>query len=193
MPKDSPSDRAGLAFDRIFDAALVEYLGRETEPPADFTAWVLDRDLTDPGKHTLDVRILINRKQLSDLVLGLDTVIKSLDHVGMTQAKFLEALQELAAQAEKDPGRIARAHELADTGLLPAFIEGLPYTSEILSLTLEQFAEMTAEHKSGLEGRLRAKLQQYREINADVSGWKKLNEADTPAEMVYPLSLEALP
>jgi len=193
IPEASPSQRARLAFDRIFDAALVEYMGRNTQPPKDFVAWVLDRDLTDPAKRTLAVRVLIDRKQLSDLVVGLATVIKSLDRAQITQAKFLEALQELAAQAEKDPAQIAQASKLSETGLLPAFIEGLPYTSEVLSLSNELFAEMTAEQKSGLEGRLRAKLQQYRQINEDVGGWVKLNETDPPADMVYPLNIDALP
>lgn len=178
---------------KLFDAALVEYLGKETNPPKDIVAWVLDRDLTDPGVPALDVKVLLNREQLNDLVVALDTVLKGLSHAEMTQRQFFDALQSVAAQAEKDPERIARARKLKDAGLLPAFVESLPYKSEILEMSDASFGQMTAEQRSGLEQRLKAKLQQYREVNEQVDGWVKLNEQDERTKMVYPLPLNALP
>lgn len=185
--------RSVQVFKKLFDAALVEYLGKETNPPKDIVAWVLDRDLTDPGVRSLEVRVLVNREQLSDLLVALDTVIKGLNNAEMTQRQFFDALQAVAAQAEKDPERIAKAQKLRDAGLLPAFVESLPYKSEILELSDAEFGGMTAEQKSGLEQRLKAKLAQYRKVNEQVDGWVKLNEQDEGTKMVYPLQLDALP
>jgi hypothetical protein len=177
----------------VFDAALVEYLGKEAEPPKDVVAWVIDRDLTDPSVPALEVRVLINREQLNDLVVGLDTVLKAVKRADVTQRRFFEALQAIAAQTEKDPERISKAQKLADAGLLPAFIQSLPYKSDILSLDNERFASLTAEERNTLEQRLNAKLQQYRDVNEQADGWVKLNETDPNTKMVYPLHLDALP
>ena len=52
---------------------------------------------------------------------------------------------------------------------------------------------MTAEQRSSLDSSLRAKLQQYYDINEQVDGWVKLNEGDAEIDMVYPLHLDYLP
>jgi len=55
------------------------------------------------------------------------------------------------------------------------------------------YASMTAEQRSALENSLRAKLQQYRDINEQVDGWVRLNETDPEGSKVYPLILDYLP
>ncbi|MFQ5913548.1 MAG: vWA domain-containing protein [Nitrospinota bacterium] len=190
----SPEEQVARAFRKVFNAALVEYIGKKTAaPPKDVVAWVIDRDLTDPTVRSLEVRVLINREQLSDLVVALDTVLKAVQKVDITQPKFFEALQAIAAQTSKEPERIAKAKTLADAGLIPAFVKSLPYKSEILSLDDERFGAMTGEQKIGLERRLRAKLTEYRNVHERVDGWVRLNETDPNTKAVYPLNLEALP
>ena len=60
-------------------------------------------------------------------------------------------------------------------------------------MTGQMYASMTAEQRSALESSLRAKLQQYRDINEQVDGWVKLDETDQEGNRVYPLKLEYLP
>jgi hypothetical protein len=93
----------------------------------------------------------------------------------------------------KNPDAIGQAEKLAETGLLPKFIEALPYHSEILSLTEDSYASLTADQRASLEASLHAKLQQYRDINESVDGWVKLNPADSDARKVFPLHLSYLP
>jgi hypothetical protein len=93
----------------------------------------------------------------------------------------------------KSPEQIAQAQRLADTGLLPKFIESLPYKSDILSLTEDGFASLTADQRATLEARLQAKLWQYRDINEQVDGWVKLNPGDPDSAKVYPVHLSYLP
>ena len=180
-------------MDKLMDTALVEYLGREADPPKDIIVWAVDRDLTNPAIRSLNVRVLINKAQLSDLINAIDQVTQAMARAQVSQMQFFEALQGITTQAMKNPEAINASRRLADAGLLPAFIQSLPYKSEILSLTDEMYASMTAEQRSALENSLRAKLQQYRDINEQVDGWVRLNETDPEGSKVYPLILDYLP
>lgn len=180
-------------MDKLMDTALVEYLGREANPPKDIIVWAVDRDLSNPAIRSLDVRVLINKAQLSDLINAIDQVTQAIARAQVSQMQFFEALQGVTTQTMKNPEAINASRRLADAGLLPAFIQSLPYKSEILSLTDEMYASMTAEQRSALENSLRAKLQQYRDINEQVDGWVRLNETDPEGSKVYPLILDYLP
>ncbi len=187
------ANSAGAAFDKAWSAALVEYLGQSARPPKDIVAWVLDRDLVDPSMRALDVRVLITRNQLSSLVQAMDRVIQALMQAEVTQEQFFQALQGVAGQTMKRPEDIGQSQKLVDTGLLPAFIESLPYKSDILSLSDEMYSSMTADDRAKLQWSLLAKLKQYREINEQVDAWQKLNDSDTQSDMVYPLNIDYLP
>ncbi len=181
------------SVERIWEAALIEYLGKGASPPKDVVAWVLDRDLINPVDRSLDVRVLVTREQLSSLSQALNQVVQALMRAEVTQSQFFEALQSVAGQTMKRPEDIGQARQLADTGLLPAFIQTLPYRSDILSLSDEMFASMTAEQRSQLEWSILAKLEQYRAINEQVDAWFRLNDADADRDRVYPLHLDYLP
>jgi hypothetical protein len=181
------------AVGRIWEAALVEYLGQAAKPPKDIVAWAADRDLVNPADKALDVRVLVTRDQLNSLAQALDNVIQAFMRAEVTQMQFFESLQSVSGQAMKRPDDMGQAKKLADTGLLPAFIKSLPYTSDILSLSDEMFASMSAEQRSQLEWNILAKLEQYRTINEQVDAWFRLNETDPDQDMVYPLHLDYLP
>ena len=201
MPDEIEEDEEGTdvtksaakAFDKAWNSALIEYLGQEASPPKDIVAWAIDRDLIDPTLRSLDVRVLINRAQLSTLAQTLDSVIKAIETAKMTQAQFFDALQAVASQTMKRPEDIAKAQTLVDTGLLPSFIKSLPYKSDILSLSNEMFASMTADERSELLWVLKAKLKQYRDITERVDAWHKLNDSDPDSYAVYPLNIDYLP
>ncbi|MDY0222613.1 MAG: vWA domain-containing protein [Desulfobacterium sp.] len=180
-------------FDKLWEAALIEYVGKEATPPKDIVAWTLDRDLINPADRSLDVRVLVTREQLSSLSQSLDQVVQALMRAQVTQGQFFEALQSVSGQAMKRPDDIGAAATLAKSGLLPAFIQSLPYKSDILSLTDDMFASMTTEQRSQLEWSVLAKLDQYRTINEQVDAWFRLNDTDPDQDLVYPLHLDYLP
>ncbi|MCB1750084.1 MAG: VWA domain-containing protein [Gammaproteobacteria bacterium] len=192
LPED-PAGQAGKAVRAVINAAMMEYLGRDVDAPKDILAWTLDRDLTNPSIVSLDVRVLLNRRQLNDLILALDRVIQAMDRASISNKQFFTALQEVAGQTMKDPDALTPNLKLSQTGLLPAYIGALPYRSEILHLTEAMFASMTAELRSDLDSRLRAKLQSYRDISSDVDGWKSLYPGSAELDKVYPLRLDYLP
>ena len=178
---------------RLIDSALVEYLGKNQTPPRDVIAWAFDRDPLNPATTALDVRVLLTKQQLSDLVTKLEFVTQALKMAELTQMAFFDALSSVAAGTVKNPDQIKNADKLKGAGLLDAFIESLPYKSDILSLSNEMYAAMTPTERAELERGLEAKLALYRIVNEDVDGWVKLNEGDDDAQKVYPLQLGALP
>jgi hypothetical protein len=182
-----------MAMNKVWEAALIEYLGKGARPPKDIVAWTMDRDLTNPTDVALEVRVLVTREQLSSLVQALDRVLQAFKKAELSQGQFFEALQSVSGQTLKRPEDIGRAQSLAETGLLPAFIQSLPYRSDILSLSNEMFASLTAEQRVQLEWGLQAKLAQYRAINEQVDAWHRLNESDPVSELVHPLHIDYLP
>lgn len=186
-------DQARRKMEKLMSEALVEYLGKEAKPPKDILVWALDRDLTDPAIQSLDVRVLITKAQLSDMITVIDGVISAMARAKVTQMQFFEALQEVSGQTLKNPDALDTADKLADAGLLPSFVSSLPYHSEILTLNNDMFAAMTAEQRAVLESSLRAKMKQYRDINEQVDGWVRLNETDEDSQKIYPLRLDYLP
>jgi len=188
-----PAKQAGAKMGQLIEAALVEYLGKEQTPPRDVIAWAFDRDLTDPATQALEVRVLLNKQQLSDLMNKLKAVSTAMKKAEITQMAFFDALASVAAGTVKDPDQIRNADKLKDAGLLDAFIASLPYKSDILNLSNEAYAAMTPAERADLQRGIDAKLELYRIVNEDVEGWVKLNETDDDSEKVYPLHIDALP
>jgi hypothetical protein len=174
-------------------AALVPYLGKDAQPPRDITAWVFDHDLEQPDIPSLEVRVLLTRQQVNDLVYAVERVLQAVKRAELTQMKFFEALSGIAVETSKgEKIDYDNAQRLADTGLLESWVASLPYKSQILSMNNEFYAALQAQEKSNLELSLEAKLEGYQTlINSDK--WIALNERDAPEDYVYPLELGALP
>ncbi|MBB3192403.1 vWA domain-containing protein [Halomonas cerina] len=177
----------------LWNAALVEYVGKQARPPKDVVAWAMDRDLVNPADRALEVRVLVNREQLNTLAQSLEIVVQGLMRAEITQGEFFDALQGVAGQTMKSPDEIGQGATLAETGLLPAFVQSLPYRSDILALNDEMFSSMTAQQRADLEYSVLAKLEQYRAINEQVDAWFALNEGDRKSAHVYPLHIDYLP
>ncbi|HSH56498.1 MAG TPA: vWA domain-containing protein [Halomonas sp.] len=197
---DEPAEAVSAAADApresvaaLWNAALVEYVGKQARPPKDVVAWAMDRDLVNPADRALEVRVLVNREQLNTLAQSLEMVVQGLMRADITQGEFFEALQGVAGQTMKSPEAIGQGATLAETGLLPAFVQSLPYRSDILALNDEMFASMTAQQRADLEYSVLAKLEQYRAINEQVDAWFALNEDDREGARVYPLHIDYLP
>ncbi len=197
LPRESQADnevaaQAEQAMQLIIHSAMVEYLGQDAKPPRDLLMWTADRDLTSPDIRTLEVRVLLTREQLSDLILALDQILQAMLEAKITNMDFFDALQGLAVQSMKRPEGITQVDSLRQSGLLPRFIESLPYRSEVLSLDRESYASLTAEQRAQLLSHLTAKLNQYVKISETVDGWTALNPQGGERK-VFPLQLDYLP
>ncbi len=175
--------------------ALIDYLGSVANPPKDIIAWVMDRDLTDPETQTLQVRVLLKKRELNDLIKALEDVLKAVKRSQLTSMQFFDALQGVVTQSTKGGGSITlqNAQKLADSDLLPSWINSLPYRSSILEMNNELFEGLSAEERSNLEYEIESKLQLYQEINENTDLWVALDERDASIDHVYPLPLSTLP
>ncbi len=173
-------------------AALINYLGGDTV--RDLTFWAMDRDLIDPRKKALDVRVLVSKTELNDLIGALQKVTDALKTAQETNLQFFTALQSVMAQTtigtEID---FEKAQKLAQSELMPKWIEKLPYRSAIMEMNNATYEALSPDERVALEQSLQSKLQYYVEVNSNVDAWKVVDGRGGDTAKVYALPLDALP
>ena len=179
----------------MFKAALVEWIGSRTDakPPRDIVAWAVDKDLLNPDIPSMDVRLLINKRQLDSLATVLDAIIKAGIEGQISGEDFFTSLQATTAMISRDPNMVKHAKRMADTGLVPEFLTGLPYKSELMAIDNEIWESWSADEQMEFIDSLSSKVEAYRKIHDSPEGWIQLNPDDEPDEYVYPVSLDLLP
>lgn len=174
--------------------SLVTYLGKESTPPRDITPWVMDRDLMNPEMLSLQVRALLKKSELNDVLLALETILKAVKRAKVTGMQFFQALQGVIAQSSKgELVSVAGAKKLSDSGILPTWINTLPYRSAVLNMSDDMFEALSAQERSNLELDIESKITLYQELNRNNDVWIKLDQRDSNLDAVYPLRLTALP
>ncbi|MBE9561544.1 MAG: VWA domain-containing protein, partial [Proteobacteria bacterium] len=149
----------------------------------------------NPRIKSLQVRVLLTKRDLNDLIVTLEVVLEAMQQSKLTSLQFFDALQGVITQTVKgDKITLVTAQKLAESGLMPNWINSLPYKSKLLEMNNESFAALSAEKRANLEHEIEAKLQFYREINENTDLWTKLDERnDNDIDSVYPLNLDTLP
>lgn len=176
-------------------AALVQWIGSQAgaQAPRDVVAWVADKDLLTTDIQSLEVRLLINKQQLDSLRETLKTILAAGRKGQISGEDFFSSLQAAAATAARDPEMIKRAKSLAQSGLVPEFLVGLPYKSRIMDMTNELWSSWSVDEQDMFLADLEARIMAYETIHDGPEGWVQLNKSDDPNEYVYPISLELLP
>jgi hypothetical protein len=182
----------GEALKSAFNAGLVEFIGRATEPPPDITAWVLDKDLTNLNRRAFDVHVLLTRADLDQLTKSIQSLIEAYEVSKLTGDKFFKSLQSVVTTAALDV-EISLAETLANSPLFPSWIAAMPYKSEVTTLKFSDFEEMTADKRQQLQQKLRGLVTLYRQILERQESWVKLNDAMKHEDYVYPMPIDNLP
>jgi len=190
----SDSSAAGTA-NRMFRAAMIKWIGSQTEAkaPRDIVAWAIDKDLENPDIPSLEVRLLINKRQLDSLATVLQSIIRAGFTGQIAGEDFFTSLQAATATIARDPNMVKQAKRMADTGLIPEFLEGLPYQSQLMAITNELWSSWSADEQNEFINALDAKIEAYKKIHNTPEGWIALNKGDDIDEYVYPVSLDLLP
>lgn len=186
---------SGERFDSAIKAALVKWIGKmsKAQSPSDIVAWAVDKDLIEPAIQSMEVRLLINKRQLDSLQTVLSDVMMAGRRGQIGGEDFFEALQATAATAARDPDKIINAKAMAQTGLIPEFLEGLPYKSRLMDMNNELWSSWSVDEQDEFLNELDARIQAYLSIHDTPDGWIPLNKGDDPDIHVYPISLELLP
>ncbi len=204
----TPSDNPRLAnlqskVAKLGYALRMQYLQRAEggRIPSVFDAWLLDRDIRNPEQRTLDVQVLLTRDQLSDLHDILKDVLQTAEEGLLSPQGFLNELQSLAATVSRDPEQLGSTtattagtgNSLADLGFMREYIEDLPYTGEVMNLSLDDWetwpARRQIEFLHGLEG----KIAYYRALHDHPDLWVSLDGGPVDGDSVFPVALEMLP
>jgi hypothetical protein len=184
-------------------ALRMRYLqkGDKNQVPSVFNAWLVDRDINDPQRQTLDVRVLLTRDQLSDLHSILRQVLVTAEEGLLSPRTFLNDLKSLAATIARDPDQLgattrvtgARAGNLADMGFMREYIEDLPYTGEVMNLSLENWQDWPAREQVSFVNRLEEKINYYEVLHDHTDLWVSLDGGAISGDSVFPIALEMLP
>ena len=181
--------------DAALKAAFVQWVGSQdgAKAPRDVVAWVTDKDLLTTDIQSLEVRLLINKQQLDSLRETLKTILAAGRKGQISGEDFFSSLQAAAATTARDPEMIKRAKSLAQSGLVPEFLVGLPYRSRIMDMTNELWSSWSVDEQDMFLADLEARIMAYETIHDGPEGWVQLNKSDDPSEYVYPIPMELLP
>ncbi len=184
-------------------ALRMRYLqqGDPKQIPNVFNAWLVDRDFNDPQRQTLDVRVLLTRDQLSDLHSILRQVLVTAEEGLLSPRTFLNDLKSLAATISRDPEQLgsttrasgASAGNLADMGFMREYIEDLPYTGEVMNLSLDNWQDWPAKDQVAFINRLEEKINYYQVLHDHTDLWVSLDGGPINGDSVFPIALEMLP
>jgi serine/threonine-protein kinase PpkA len=188
--------KKGLSLaSNMFRGAMMEWLGSRqgAEAPADVTGWVSDKDLQNPVRQALDVQVFLTKNQLNDLKIVLDLVVNAGLQGKVSGKDFFDSLRAVVAAAARDPGQIAKAESLIQTGLVPLFLKDLPYQSAVMGMSNESWGQMPPDAQERFLNDVLAKIRYYQVIHDNPEHWVALTEGDSPDDYVAAIPLEQLP
>lgn len=186
------AERIAQQVEIVGTAMRLAYLGREggTTAPDVVRSFVTDRDLRDPTLAALDVRVLLTRNQLSDLSQALTRILDA-GLAGRTDPRsFFGQLRAAFAATARDPQRLGNLARVGQA--LGEYLDGLPYQSQVMELTEQEWLAMGAAAQRELINGIEAKLRLYQEFAARPDLWVTL-DGRPGGEAFFPVPLEALP
>jgi hypothetical protein len=196
-PQSAAERRLSEQAEIVGTAMRLSYLGRERQQTAPdvVRSFVLDQELNPadprPEKRPLDVRVLLTRNQLSDLATTLRNIIQAQAAARLSPESFFERVRAAAAVTARDPRRMAEFQRLG--GAFGEFLQDLPYQSQIMEFTQEEWNSMGAGRRTEIVNALEAKLRLFEEFNRQPSLWVSFDGGRNPGEAMYPVPLDALP
>ncbi len=184
-------------------ALRMQYLKntRNETVPDIFNAWLLDKSFHDTEKTTIDVRVLLTRDQLSDLYNVLKKVLEAAEQGLISPNNFLGELKSLAATITRDPKQLGgttsttagQGSSLAELGFVREYIEDLPYTGEVMNLSLQDWQSWSVTQQVGFVQRLEDKIAYYQALHDHVDLWVSLTGGAIDGDSVFPIPLDMLP
>jgi len=185
---------------KLGNALRMRYIQKESGQPMPpvFDAWMVDRDFINPERSSVDVRVLLTRDQLSDLKHVMQQVLELAEEGVLSPQSFIDDLQSLAATVSRDPSSVAGSTSgaganLADMGYMREYIEDLPYTGEVMNLTLESWEEWSAKVQIEFMHRLESKINYYQALHDHTDLWVTPGGGPVNGSSVFPVALDLLP
>jgi serine/threonine-protein kinase PpkA len=178
-------------------AMQLDYLGSRggVRAPKVITAWVSDMDLARPDTPTFKVSVLLTKNQLSDLSHRLQVILDQAQRTKRTGTKdFFQSILAAAVRTSRDPLQFSRRpnQKLGKLGVLAEFLDDLPYRSNIMLLTEEDWYRLSVGEQQAIVNGLKSKIKRYKHIHDDVANWETFG-ATEPGDTVYRVPLSLMP
>ncbi len=192
-PKAAAAGAVARKVAIVSQAMRLAYVGREehTGAPDVVESVTTDSDPADPLQRALDVRLLLTRNQLSDLAQSLQAIVQAGSAGRTTPQTFFTQLRSAFAAAARDPSRIAHADTIG--GLLGEYLDGLPYRSDVMNISEQDWLAMGAIAQRTVLNNVESRLRLYQEYEAHPDLWTQVSGSRDPGEAMYPVPIEALP
>ena len=198
-----PEARAKQLADISGYAMQLEFLGakRQNQAPSVVRAWIADTDLGALAKGlpnppaTAEPAVLLTKNQLSDLSKRLKIVLdEATTSQRLGNTGFFQSIISAAAQLTRDPSRFSAAPglNLAQTGVLGEYLDGLPYKSDILGMTEADWYNKSVGEQTQFINRLRSRIARYDEYDKDRGNWESFGSPNA-GDWVYRVPLTVLP
>ena len=185
---------------KLGHALRMRYIQKESGKPLPkvFNAWMVDRDFVNPQRSTVEVRVLLTRDQLSDLKSVMQQVLELAEEGVLSPKNFINDLKSLAATVSRDPASVGSSTSeaganLAQMGYMREYIEDLPYTGEVMDLTLESWEEWSAKTQIEFMQRLDSKISYYQALHDHTDLWVTPGGGPVNGNSVFPVALDLLP
>ncbi|MFV2032346.1 MAG: vWA domain-containing protein, partial [Gammaproteobacteria bacterium] len=189
-----------LRVARLGNALRMRYIQKESGKPVPsvFSAWMVDKDFINPERSAVDVRVLLTRDQLSDLKNVMQQVLELAQEGVLSPQNFIDDLKSLAATVSRDPSSVAGSTSgtganLAEMGYMREYIEDLPYTGEVMNMTLESWEESSAKVQIEFMNRLESKINYYQALHDHTDLWITPGGGPVNGNSVFPVALDLLP
>jgi len=193
-----------MAVKAAIRAAVLERIGTsktesgELTAPRDIQAWTLDRILEDPQTKSMEVMLLITRNDLDTLRDALRSLLNAGQSGDVTSEDFFDQLKSVITSAMREPDMLNKGIEpgrltLGKIGILPEFIEGLPYPTQVVNLSIERWVNQPPGWHREFLNTLKSKIAQYEEYYKNNDKWIELNEGDKAGDHVTFLAIDRLP
>ncbi len=178
-------------------ALQLDFLGRQGagRVPQVVTSWVSDMDITRPDIPTFEVTVLLSKNQLSDLHHRLKIILDNAQRTKRTGARdFFQSILSAAAQTSRDPTRFSQRpnQNLGQLGFLAEFLDDLPYRSNIMRLTEEDWYRLSVGEQQAIVDDIKSKIRRYEAYHNDVSNWVSFGPGE-PGDAVYRVPLGMMP
>jgi len=194
-PQSAEERRLAAQTEIVGNAMRLAYLGRvrREAAPDVVRSVVLSEDASDPApeRRPVEPRILLTRNQLSDLAQTLRAVMEAGNAARIAPDTWFSRIRAATAASARDPRRMAEFQRLG--GAFGEYLEDLPYRSEIMEITQDEWVAMGAGRRREILNGIEAKLRLYEEYNRQSALWVSFDGGRDPGEAMYPLPLDALP
>lgn len=175
-------------------AMHMDFLGRRSasQAPQLVSAWTADRDLSNPNLPTLQVCVMLTKLQLNDLQQSLKLIVDAARKTKTSPADFFSEIASASAYMSRDPSTLRQGANLAQSGVLGEYLEGLPYRSKALSMSQDLWLSLSVAEQEDFIDELESKIRLYETFHNDMANWVRFGNAE-PGDALYRVPLSTLP